>query len=246
MGITDHYRIEDSWTLIEAARAAAIFAFAGFEAVSKDGVHFLCLFDAAQEKKLERFIGECGITDSDKLSPIGKLDATELMAAAHEWEASCIAAHAISDGGVLRKLTGQSRIHAWQSEHLLACAIAGSVASAPMPSRTILENKDVAHKRERPVAVINASDVNAPEELGKESSTTFIKMSSPSVEALRQAFLDPESRVRLNGDPEPEPHSEFLAITWEGGFLDGSPAIHFNSNLNVLVGGRGAGKVDRG
>ena len=67
------------------------------------------------------------------------------------------------------------------------------------------------------------------------------KCRNVSVEALRQAFLDPESRIRLNSDPQPEPHAEFLAVTWEGGFLDGT-SVHFNGNLNVLVGGRGTGK----
>src|SRR5207302_6381018 len=67
------------------------------------------------------------------------------------------------------------------------------------------------------------------------------KMSAVSVEALRQAFLDPQSRVRLNSDPQPESHMEFVALTWEGGFL-AETAIHLNENLNVLVGGRGTGK----
>ena len=58
---------------------------------------------------------------------------------------------------------------------------------------------------------------------------------------LRQAFLDPKSRIRLHSDPAPDPHAEFLAMTWEGGFL-GDTAVHFNGNLNVLVGGRGTGK----
>lgn len=242
LGVTDHYRIDESWDLIEAARGVGLFVFAGFEAVSKDGVHFLCLFDADTDSKIDRFIGECGIHDSNEISPIGKMDATELMEhAATKWEASCIAAHAIADGGLLRKLSGQTRVQAWCSDHLLACAIAGPVSSAPVDVRQILENKDLSHRRERPVAVINASDVNDPEDLEKVGATTFIKMSHPSVEALRQAFLDPESRVRLNSDPEPEPHAEFLALAWEGGFLDGA-AVHFNSNLNVLIGGRGAGK----
>ena len=51
----------------------------------------------------------------------------------------------------------------------------------------------------------------------------------------------PDSRIRLNSDPELEEHAELWSLTWEGGFLDGA-AIHFNPNLNVLVGGRGAGK----
>jgi hypothetical protein len=66
-------------------------------------------------------------------------------------------------------------------------------------------------------------------------------MSEVSIEGLRQAFLDSSSRIRLNTDPVPEEHTELEAIAWEGGFLDGS-AIHFNENLNVLIGGRGTGK----
>jgi chromosome segregation ATPase len=66
-------------------------------------------------------------------------------------------------------------------------------------------------------------------------------MSSVSVEGLRQAFLDPDSRIRLASGQAPEPHSEFVAMAWEGGFLDGA-AIHFNENLDVLIGGRGSGK----
>ena len=66
-------------------------------------------------------------------------------------------------------------------------------------------------------------------------------MSTVSVEALRQAFLDPQSRIRLHTDQPPEPHAEFVAITWEGGFL-GDTSVHFSGNLNVLVGGRGTGK----
>jgi len=53
-----------------------------------------------------------------------------------------------------------------------------------------------------------------------------------------------ESRIRLNTDlpaDGAEEHGELIALVWEGGFLDGA-AVHFNPNLNVLVGGRGTGK----
>ncbi|MDW8470216.1 MAG: ATP-binding protein [Burkholderiales bacterium] len=81
----------------------------------------------------------------------------------------------------------------------------------------------------------------SPDDLEEPSATCWIKMSAVGVEGLRQAFLDPGSRIRLNSDPVPEDHAEFVAIAWEGGFLDGA-SIHFNENLNVLVGGRGTGK----
>ena len=241
IGVTDHYRVDESKGLVKAARAASLFAFSGFEAVTKDGVHFLCLFDPDRDDMLERFIGKCGVHATTKASPTGSLDSTELLAQAKEWGSICVAAHVAADGGLLRKLNGQPRANAWKSPDLLACALAGPISGAPDNIRPILENKDVEHKRPRPAAVINASDVSDPEDLKKDGASCCIKMSSVSVEALRQAFLDPESRIRLNSDPQAEPHAEFLAVTWEGGFL-GDTSVHFNGNLNVLVGGRGTGK----
>lgn len=241
IGVTDHYRVEESRGLVKAARAVGLFAFTGFEAVAKDGVHFLCLFDPDKESILERLIGECGIHDTNAASPTGSLDSGELLACAKRWPAACVAAHVASDGGLLKKLTGQTRVNVWTSPDLLACALPGPVDQAPENLRTILENKDGSHKRKHPVAIVNASDVNDPEDLKKVGASCYIKMSDISVEALRQAFLDPQSRIRLQSDPQPEPHAEFLAITWEGGFL-ADTSVHLNGNLNVLVGGRGTGK----
>ena len=241
IGVTDHYRVDESAGLVQAARAAGLFAYSGFEAVTKDGVHFLCLFDPDRDNMLERFIGECGVHDTEAASPTGSLDSSELLAHAKKWGAICVAAHVAAEGGLLKKLSGQPRVNAWKSPDLLACALAGPIADAPDNIRPILENKNAEHKRNRHVAVVNASDVNGPEDLKKNGASCFIKMSNVSVEALRQAFLDPESRIRLNNDPQPEPHAEFLAVTWEGGFL-GDTSVHFNGNFNVLVGGRGTGK----
>lgn len=242
IGVTDHYRVQESASLVQAARAAGLFAFSGFEAVTKDGVHFLCLFDPDKDNVLERFIGECGIHDTNAASPTGSLDSGELLGCAKKWGAICIAAHAAAEGGLLKKLSGQTRVNVWKSPDLLACALAGPIDDAPEGIRPILENKDAEHKRSRPVAVVNASDVNSPEDLKKDGASCSIKMSNVSVEALRQAFLDPQSRIRLNSDPLPEPHAEFLAITWETGGFMGDTSVHFNGNLNVLVGGRGTGK----
>ncbi len=241
IGVTDHYRVQDSTSLVHAARDAGLRAFSGFEAVSKDGVHFLCLLDHDKDDVLERFIGECGIRDTDQVSPTGSLDSTELLECSKKWGAVCIAAHVASEGGLLKKLTGQTRIQVWRSPNLLACALPGPVEDAPEGIRPILKNKDAQHRRAHALAIINASDVNDPEDLKKGGASCLIKMSDVSVEAFRQAFLDPESRIRLLSDLTPEPHAEFLAMTWQGGFLRDN-SVHFNGNLNVLVGGRGTGK----
>lgn len=241
IAVTDHYRIKESKGLVQAARNAGLFAFSGFEAVTKDGVHFLCLFDRDKEDSIERCIGHCGVHDTKQPSPTGSLDSSELPKKAREWGAVCIAAHAAAKGGLLTKLSGQSRVRAWRNPGLLACAIPGPVSDAPEGVRPILENKDSEHQRDRLPAILNASDVCSPEDLMADKASCFIKMSEVSVEGLRQAFLDPESRVRLHSDDTPEPHMEFLTMAWEGGFLRDT-AIRFNENLNVLVGGRGTGK----
>ena len=144
-------------------------------------------------------------------------------------------------------MDGQPRIQAWQNEHLLAIQIPGPVCDLPLNDCQIVENKNPDYWRvhtageKQAVSVVNAKDVKRPEDLADPSATCLIKMSEVTIEGLHQAFLDPDSRIRLNSDPEPEEHAELLSIAWEGGFLD-SAAIHFNPNLNVLVGGRGAGK----
>lgn len=242
IAVTDHYRVRTSETLRKLAQESALFVFPGFEAVTKEGVHLLCLFTPDTPLvKLERYLGDCGVHDESKASPTGKYDATELLDEVQKWGALCIAAHVAGQGGLLRELDGQARINAWRHPHLLACSLPGPVKDAPEGLRPILQNKDAQHQRERPIAILNANDVSRPEDLANPSSFCWIKMSDISIEGLRQAFIDPASRIRLAHDPIPEDHAEFVAIAWQSGFLDGS-GIHFNENLNVLIGGRGTGK----
>jgi predicted ATPase len=242
IAIADHYRVRTAERLADAARKAGIHVFPGFEAVSKDGVHFLCIFPPDRDiASLERIIGACGIHDDSAVSPTGSCDAEELLKESKNWGAILVAAHVASQGGLLTKLSGQSRINAWTSPLLLACALPGPIIDAPDNVRQILLNKNTEHRRHLPVAMINAMDVCSPEDLARPGATSWIKMSEVSIEGLRQAFLEPASRIRLFSDPIPEKHSEFLTIAWQGGFLDGG-AVHFNENLNVLIGGRGTGK----
>ena len=167
IAVTDHYRVKHSTGLVQAARAAGVFAFGGFEASTKDGVHFLCLFDPDKDSSLERFIGECGIHRDDELSPTGSKDCLELLDCARSWGGICIAAHVAGNGGLLVTLKGQPRINVWQANDLLSCALAGPVSAAPDNLRDILDNSNAQHRRDRPLAVINAQDANSPEDLEK-------------------------------------------------------------------------------
>lgn len=241
IAVTDHYRIDGSWGLIREARDAGIFAFAGFEANSSDGVHLLCIYDPEYDQKIEKFIGQHDIWDLDADSPISKKNVIELLKCVSEKGGIAISAHVCANSGLLKTLEGKSRINAWQSSDLYAVVLAGKIDDAPQNYKEILNNTNPDYKRNRPIAIINAADVDSPENVSLDRSSCLIKMAEPSVEGLKQAFLDPESRIRLNSDEPVPPHTEFIAIVWEGGFLDGVH-LHFNRDLNVLIGGRGAGK----
>lgn len=242
VAVTDHYEIHTSVSLMEACRSSGISVFPGFEAKTKDGVHLLCLFDlGATVEEIERRIGGCGIPSARDASSTGNFDVLEFLEESKGWGAICIAAHVTGGGGLLGQLSKEPRMNAWRSQNLLACSINGPIDEVDEGLRSILRNKCAEYRRKQPVAIINAKDVDAPDELSGPGASCFLKMVDVSLEGLRQAFLDPDSRVRLHSDEHPKANFEFVTMTWTGGFLD-ETEIFFNPNLNILLGGRGAGK----
>ena len=242
IAITDHYRVKEGLSLAAAAREAGITALLGFEAATSEGVHMLCIFEEDCDVDIiDRRIGSCGVEPGTGPSPVGKLDVLALMAKCREWKAACIAAHATHDNGLLKHLKGQPRINAWTSDDLQAVAIPGEIAKCPEAFRAILSNGDGPHKRERPVAVLNAGDISQPSDLARDGVTCRLKLSEISLDAIRQAFLDPELRVRLDSDADDRVRPTVQAIHWEGGFLSGE-TVRLADELTVLVGAPGAGK----
>ncbi len=251
LAITDHNHIGGVSSFRAAAEGHNIHIFPGFELSSSEGIHVLCIYAPnTADDQLTLYLGAFGITDPSPSSKLADKTFEDILAKVQEQGGITVAAHATHGNGLLQELSGQARIRAWRSKHLLAIQIPGSVEDLPQEMRPIVENTDPNYRRAHPadenlaIATINAKDIVKPEDLKDFSATCWIKMSEVSIEGLRQAFLDPGSRIRLNpkeGQREPEEHAELVALAWEGGFLDGA-AIHFNPNLNVLVGGRGAGK----
>ncbi|MCY4057934.1 MAG: phosphoesterase, partial [Gammaproteobacteria bacterium] len=174
----------------------------------------------------------------------------EILEAVRSQGGIAIAAHVTNDGGLFRVLSGQPRIRAWRDENLLAVQIPGIVEDLPQDILQIVKNQNIDYRRAHApenglaIAVVNAKDIVNPGQLDVPSATCWIKMQEVSIDGLRQAFLDPGSRIRLNpkeGKFAPDEHMEIVTVGWEGGFLDGV-TVHLNPNLNVLIGGRGAGK----
>ena len=251
LAITDHNSVSGVPAFRAAAEGRGVHIFPGFELSSSEGVHVLCVYPQdTDDDRLGRFLGEFGITNTAPSSDPANKSFVDILGKVRAQGGVTIAAHVTNERGLLDVLSGQPRVRAWQHEDLRAIQIPGTVADLPPNIRQIVENKNSDYRRadsadeSLAIAVINARDVATPEDLSDVSASCWIKMSNVSVEGFRQAFLDPSSRIRLSqksGQIEPEAHAELVAMAWEGGFLDGA-MVHFNPNLNVLVGGRGTGK----
>ena len=252
LAVTDHNDVSGVPVFRAAAAGHALHVFPGFELSSREGVHVLCIYPPdTDQDQLGRYLGAFGITDPNPSSDLSSMALEDILAEVREQGGVTVAAHVTSDqGGMLKVLRGQTRIQEWRNVHLLAVQIPGLVADLPQDLRQIVENSNPDyHRSDAPekklaLAAVNAKDIVHPDDLEDRSATCWIKMSEVSIEGLRQAFLDPGSRIRLNpteGRLEPEEHSELLSLAWEGGVLDGAE-VGFLPNLNVLVGGRGTGK----
>ncbi|MCE2438826.1 MAG: AAA family ATPase [Candidatus Latescibacteria bacterium] len=251
LAVTDHNSVSAVAAFRSAACNRPIRIFPGFELSSSEGVHVLCLYPPNTElDRLERYLGEFGIHDTDPSSDLANKPFTGVLEAVHNQGGILIAAHVTGNGGLLEVLKGKPRIRAWKDEGLLAVQIPGAIDDLPPDIRQIVRNSNEHYRRIHApghrvaIAAVNAKDIVKPEQLDCRSATCWIKMQEVTIDGLRQAFLDPGSRIRLNpkvGEFKPDEHIEIITVAWEGGFLDGV-TMRLNPNLNVLIGGRGTGK----
>ncbi len=251
LAITDHNSIRDVSAFQDAAQKHEIYIFPGFELSSSEGIHILCIYPPdVSDDQLSRYLGEFGIHDPRPSSQLSTKTFAEILDAVHYQRGVSIAAHTTNKNGLFNNLDGQARIRAWQNKNLLAIQIPGEIAELRSGIRDIVENKIPDYHRSGTlngtpaVAVVNAKDITKPDDLDDRFATCWVKMSDVGIDGLRQAFLDPESRVRLNqedGSLFHNAHAEIISLTWQGGFLDGAQ-VRLTSNLNVLIGGRGTGK----
>lgn len=244
VGLADHGSVDSVDALRNTLERKGIVVFPGFEIASTEKIHMVCLFPEATTKdQLNRYLGHLGLTDpGDKVWP-SSFSCLDLATAIQKLGGFWYAAHMTGNNGLLRlNQDGGGLIHIWQNHSLVrAGQIPGPVSDLPPKFKLIVENSDPNWKRERPIAVINAKDIAKPEDLDGPSATCWIKMTKPTLDAFKVAFLDSESRVRLNSQMPEKPLAQIVSIDITGGYLDGV-RIEFSQHLNTVIGGRGTGK----
>ena len=243
VGLADHGNVENIDALRKVLEPHGIVVFPGFEISSNDKTHYVCLFSEDTEAQdLERYLGRLvpNARPGDGTSP-SRLSSEDLISEVDRIGGFIFAAHCTQDSGLLKNKLN----HVWKLPGLRAAQIPGDVEGLANVEngfyKKVILNKNDAYRRERPMAIINAKDVAKPEDLEQPGATCLIKMTRPSFSAFKVAFLDPESRIRLNSQKESCPVGKIVSMKVSGGYLDGLH-VDFSDHLNTVIGGRGTGK----
>ena len=242
IGLADHGSVNCIDKLRTLFSNNGIVVFPGFEIASSEKIHFVCLFDEGKTKiELERILGGLALLDPANGVRPTELSAIQLIDKINQLGGFIYAAHSTNDDGVLKRRIN----HAWQHGDLRAAQIPGSIEDLKGVEndfyRKAFLNKDPNYQRERKMAAINAADVSTPDEIKSDGASCLIKMTKPCFSSFKQAFLDADSRVRLNSEKPENYASAIERVRFIGGYLDGMD-IEPTEHLNAVIGGRGTGK----
>lgn len=236
IAITDHNTSKWCEKLIEAAKGTELCVLPGVEITCSDGkknIHLIALFAKNRSKRIQDLLSKIGINVEEQENPTENTHSTynviNVLDEIKELEGLAIAPHADSANGIASGKEGLPRTDIIKHHALMAAETKNE------KTKKFFDGMDSVYDRR--LACIRSSDNVSLDGIGSES--TFIKLDTLDFEGLRQAFLDPDSRIR-----EVEESIEYpliIGMSFEGGFLDGH-LLHFNKNLNCLIGSRGTGK----
>ena len=249
-----------------------ITLFPGFEFEAAGvgrGVHVLCLFEPGTDlTRLDSILTECGVS-YPRVNAAGQLEKSDknlkeiLRITQDKYGGIVIMPHATSNDGIF----DNDSIAEWLQQDqftnpdLLAVEVPKPVHLMSAGYQRLLRSGDDCQpgwKRIRPIATLMSSDNKklvdfdehqkpTPNSIGYRYS--WFKMSEPSIESLRQAFLDHESRIILPEDVSTDTHpaqrvrqATIKSISIKNVAFLADQQVHFSPNMNCVIGGRGSGK----
>jgi DNA repair ATPase RecN len=252
IAVTDHNTVDFIDIIKEAAKKRSFTIFPGVE-ISCGGsvngsIHVIAIFDPSKGKDdLQKILGKLDVKGSGENALTSKSvgDVIEIIRGAGGLS---VLAHANSTHGALSDIKGNPRTDVIQNQSLSAVEATAADFKKEQGKRLIdiLNGNDVVYKRKLPV--YKSSDNRSPDGKGHSlaaigSQYTYFKMGNLSLEALRQCFEDPDSRIIQDYEAEKlqSDHSRLETLTISGGFL-GSQVFNFHSGMNSIIGGTGTGK----
>lgn len=241
--VADHNTVAWCDEVREAAEESGLVVFPGAEISTSEG-HLVAVFDPqAPTSTVRELLIRAGISESSfgDTEVISSMRIDDLAKATVEAGGLAIAAHIDREKGFWQVM----RSSAVRRKAIHSC---GSIAAFEVVDLNV--GRDVCNGAlggyTRQVACVQGSDsfpeggdAHCIDAIGRR--LTYVKLGSFTLRALRQAFLDPELRVRLVSDAIPTQPVAIEGLTVTGGFLGGE-VFRFSPDLNCLIGGTGVGK----
>lgn len=259
IAVTDH-NSPDFIDDVQIAAKGKLCVFPGVEITAqsgKGGVHLLAIFDCTEtSEKVKHLLSRVGIPpdmygdESALASPV-----CEVIEETRAAGGIAVLAHAQSSKGAMADVQGKTRTAIFREPGLLAVEVGDGDFLPERKARGVravdLLNGSDANYAHRKLAVIQGSDCQVSDDgvhilEGIGTRRTFVKTGDPlSLEGLRQAFIDPDSRIRLvplSGPPgDVQAHPRIVRVSVNGGFFD-QLELELHSGMTSLIGGKGSGK----
>lgn len=260
--LADHNSCSWAEVMVAAGRRAGIWVFPGVEvttASGSDGVHLIIF--GGPNKTSEDFArllaGACGFDHDYPLfqangSPASSPRTTSQILDGLPDDLLAIAPHAFNDNGIASKKTLRGDLR-WKALHHPRL---GAIDPGDIGSLTSADSWHARFARRElddfpcidDLAFVSTSDAYSLEDIG--SRFTWIRMQEPSIEGLRQAFLDHEARIICDwdsrvqhADPNEVSHAWIEEVSIASSAITPQPvSVPLDPRLNVIIGGRGAGK----
>lgn len=258
IAVTDH----DSGEWVDRVKAAAdgteLGVVPGVEITTQERIHLLLLGDLTRTSTdLDHLLSGLRIPPADRGLKRARSELTyeKAMDVATELGWLSIAPHADAEATE----ANPSRGALWTALHISDKGRLNQILDRPdlVAAEIVGDDPDVKaelrgagqpgrQRREPGLAVVRFSDAHRLDELG--CSSTWIKMTRPDREGLALAFSDGDRSVRVHADglefnrPPTRVIKQIVIRDLKYAGRGAPLEIRFNPWLNVLIGGRGAGK----
>ena len=260
------YLRQENQAIAQELKCQPLIIFPGFEMEADVGTghHVLCIFPPETDLQIvDSRLTACGLPPDVRFGNGGKPKPSsknlraiiDVVQKSEQHAGLVICPHPFEAKGMLND--DNARLWLQQQEFLnpdLLCIEIPKPVESLMPGlrKLIKGGEDCMPewRRTNPIACVQSSDCYrlTPSETEPYNFIGFryswIKMSEPSIEALRQAFLDHESRIRLGASSpeETQRHPIIQRVEITGAKFYQSGDLSFSSNLTCVIGGRGSGK----
>lgn len=219
-----------------------LFLFPGVELTVNGGIHVVAIFDPSKTSEdITHIIGECkyqgtsgdsnGVTSETLESVINIINKKNGIA---------IPAHVDENAGLFKQQSGPTleQTLKFNKDNLLALEVMNKDFDFP----------DIYNQTKLNLAKVVGSDSHTLDEIGRYF--TWVKMSKPSIAALKLALHDGEDGIlrydEIDSNPNDLSHRYFIkSLTVSHGYKAGNstPLIsNFSPWLTSIIGGRGTGK----